>query len=320
MEDPSSLLTSIVSSSIIYALAVFGVSLFLLYRTSEWFTEGSVEIAGRLGASKFIIGVIVAGFGTSLPEFATSVYAAFAGYSGVAVGNAVGSNITNIALVLGLSCLVGTVKVRKEIELREGMIGLGIMIFASIFILHNRDIQRWEGLVFVAVFGAYIYRALKNPANHREPIIHGSLSKSVFALVGGLGGVLVGSALLVNSAVAIARFLGVPEAVIGMTMVAVGTSLPELAVAIVAAKKGYTTLMLGNVLGSNIMNILLVLGAASLVSPLMVEPEISEMALPVMLLLSLLLVLFMREGIDIGWRKGIILLGIYILFLALSFT
>jgi cation:H+ antiporter len=320
MEGPSEVLSSLVSSSILYAFAFFGVSLFILYRSSEWFTEGSVEMAGRMGVSKFIIGVIVAGFGTSMPELATSVYAAVVGASGVAVGNAVGSNITNIALVLGLSCLVGSVKVRKEIELREGLTGLGIMLIASAVILHNSEVDRVDGLLLMSVFMAYLYRTLRNKANYREPIIHGSLPKNILFIVVGLGGVLLGSAILVNSAVAIARFFGVPEAVIGLTMVALGTSLPELSVAVVAAKKGYTTLMLGNVLGSNVMNILLVLGAAAIASPLLVEPEISDAAIPMMLLLSLLLVFFMREGTFIRWRQGVLLLALYAVFIWLSFT
>jgi cation:H+ antiporter len=319
MEDPS-LLTALVSASIISAFAVFVVSLMLLYRSSEWFTEGSVKLASRIGVSKFIIGVVIAGFGTSLPELATSVYAAFAGSSGVAVGNAVGSNITNIALVLGLACLVGSVKVRRDIELREGLIALFIMFFASIFLIHNRDLVRQEGLLFIAVFVAYLFWALKNPINHRDPRSQGKLSRSIIGIMGGLGGVLLGSALLVSSAVAIARFLGVPEAVIGLTMVAVGTSLPELAVALVAAKKGYPTIVLGNIIGSNIMNMLLVLGAASIVAPLTVGPEIFGMALPMMLFLSFLLVIFMRAWEELRWEKGVLFLGLYAFFLWLSFT
>lgn len=319
MEELTLLLVSLISSSLGYALIIFGVSLVLLYRSSEWFTEGSVKIASEIGASKFIIGVIVAGFGTSLPELATTVYAAFVGSSGVAVGNAVGSNITNIALVLGLSCLVGSVKVRREIELKEGLIGLGIMFFASIFIVTDNIIARTEGLLFIIVFVLYLYSALKNPANHRDVVKEDGLLRSVAWVIVGLGGVLLGSALLVSSAVAIARFLGVPESVIGLTMVAVGTSLPELSVTLVAAKKGYMPIVLGNIIGSNIMNMLLVLGAASLVAPLIVEQEIVKMALPMMLFLSILLVFFMQRRENIRWMEGLILLAFYAVFLWLSF-
>jgi cation:H+ antiporter len=303
----------------ITASLVFISSLLLLAYSSDWFTEGSAKVARRIGVSKFIIGVIVVGFGTSLPEFATSVYASLIGSSGVAVGNVVGSNIANIALVLGLSCLLRPVIVRRE-ELKEGAISLSIMLLASILLLHNRDVARIEGLILLSLFALYLRYALKNPANHRAPQKETKILGAALRVLAGLAGVLLGSIFLVRSAIVLARLLGVPESVIGLTMVAFGTSVPELAVAIAAARKGYVTMLLGNILGSNIMNMLLVLGAASLVMPLVVEVEIATKALPMMLFLSLLLAVFMKTGGEIRRGEGLILLGLYALFLWLTFS
>jgi cation:H+ antiporter len=299
----------------ISAFLVFIFSLLLLAFSSDWFTEGSAKVARRIGASKFIIGVIIVGFGTSLPELATSVYASIIGSSGVAVGNAIGSNIANIALVLGLACFIRPIIIRKEIELKEGMISLLLTLLGSLFVLYNRDVVRIEGLILLSLFILYIRHALKNPANNRAPQYDDKTWKTVLHVLGGLAGILICSIFLVRSAIAIAHLLGIHESVIGLTLVALGTSVPELAVAVAAARKGYATMVLGNIIGSNIMNMLLVLGAASLVKPLTVDAEIAAMALPLMLFLSFLVVVFMKTKMEIGRGEGLILLSLYALFL-----
>jgi len=299
---------------------VFIFSLSLLIFFSNWFTEGSAKVARRIGVSKFIIGVIIIGFGTSLPELATSVHASIIGSSGIAVGNVVGSNIANIALVLGLTCFIRPIIIRKDIELKEGMISLLLILFASFFVLYNRDVVRIEGFIFLSLFILYIRYALKNPANNKAPQYEDKIWKPALQVIGGLTGVLLGSFFLVRSAITLANFIGVPESIIGLTMVAIGTSVPELVVAIAAARKGYATMVLGNIIGSNIMNMLLVLGTASIVMPLTVDTKIATMALPLMLFLVLLLVVFMKTKREIGRWQGFILLSLYTLFFWLIFS
>jgi cation:H+ antiporter len=200
------------------------------------------------------------------------------------------------------------------------MISLLIILLASFFVLYNRDVVRIEGLILLSLFILYIRYALKNPANNRAPQYDDKIGKPALQVLGGLAGVLLGSIFMVKSAITIAHFLGIPESVIGLTMVAFGTSVPELAVAVAAARKGYATMVLGNIIGSNIMNMLLVLGTASLVMPLTVDAEIATMALPLMLSLSLLVVVFMKTKMEIGRGQGFILLSLYALFLWLSFS
>lgn len=301
------------------SLIVLAFSVVLLAYSSDYFTEGAAKIARRFGVSKFIIGALIVGFGTSSPELFSSVYASLSGAGGVAIGNVVGSNIANIGLILGLAAFIRSAVIRSQVEFTNGVACLLLTALASVLILLEYEVSRLDGVVLLIAFAFYIALSIRNPVNALRAPDHGEdAARAGVQLVLGLSGVLVGSVLLVNSAVAIAHALGVAESVIGLTLVAFGTSVPELAVSLVAAKKGYFTMVVGNVVGSNIFNILLVLGAAALASPIPVDSAIAFSSTPMMLLATALMLLFMRTGWVVTRGEGLVLILYYAAFLKVS--
>jgi len=295
-------------------------SIVMLAYSSDYFTEGAARIARRLGVSRFIVGAVVIGFGTSSPELFSSVYASLREAGGVAIGNVIGSNIANIGLILGSAAFIRPAVIRQKVEYLNATACLLLSLLAAVLILAGGGVSRTDGALLLLVFAAYIYYSVKNPNNAVYARDTGEdAGRAVLHLVFGLAGVLAGSVLLVNSAVAIARALGVPESVIGLTLVAFGTSVPELAVSLVAAKKGYYTMVVGNVVGSNIFNILLVLGAAALAAPIAADAAIAQRSTPAMLAITAAMLLFMRTGWRVSRGEGLLLLLFYIAFIAASF-
>ncbi len=269
-------------------LLILGLA--LLVKGADWFVDGAAGIAGKCKISPLVIGLTVVAFGTSAPELAVSVAAAVGRSTDIAVGNIVGSNLCNILLILGLSSLVHSLPVEKN-SLR---LDLPVLLFSSALIIGlgawGREISWWDGLIFLAVFAGYmvlLFRgALKErkagvlpPPEEKEPPkgkaglwLARMEQKTWFLIVltvVGLGMVAGGGELLVEAAKRIANdYLHIPEGVIGLTVVAIGTSLPELVTSVVAAKKGETDIAVGNIIGSNIFNILLIGGVSSLFHPL----------------------------------------------------
>ncbi len=305
----------------IISLITLAFSIVLLAYSSDYFTEGAAKVARRFGVSKFIIGAVVIGFGTSSPELFASVYASFSGSGGIAIGNVVGSNIANIGLILGLAAFIRAVVIRRDVEFRNGIICLLLTVLASILIVYGDVVSFQDGMLLLLVFAFYIAYSIKNPVNSTiVPDKTEDARNAAAHVVFGLAGVLAGSVLLVKSAVAIAHAIGVPESVIGLTLVAFGTSVPELAVSVVAARKGYFTMVLGNVIGSNIFNLLLVLGASAAVNPVFVDDGIAFRSTPIMLIITALMLLFMRTGWKINRREGMLLLLCYGVFLGVSLS
>ncbi len=306
--------------SVVQNIAVLAFSVLLLAYSSDYFTEGAARVARRLGVSRFIIGAVVIGFGTSSPELFSSVYASLMNAGGVALGNVVGSNIANIGLILGSAAFIRPALVRQKIEYINAAACLLLTALAALLILAGGVVSRTDGFLLLGVFAVYIYYSIKNPNNtvYARDTDEDSERAAVHLLLG-LGGVLAGSILLVNSAVAVARGLGVPESVIGLTLVAFGTSVPELAVSIVAARKGYYTMVVGNVVGSNVFNILLVLGAAAVAAPIPADAAILYRSIPAVLFITGAMLLFMRTGWRVSRIEGAVLLLFYLGFLRLSF-
>tara|TARA_B100000315_G_scaffold236141_1_gene251652 strand:+ start:1863 stop:2825 length:963 start_codon:yes stop_codon:yes gene_type:complete len=294
------------------------LSLILLAYSSDLFTDGSIMVAKKTGISNFVIGVIIIGFGTSIPELSTSIYAASVGSSGISLGNVVGSNIANLALVLGSICIIGPIMINNEMELKKSLLSLIFVFVALFFIFHNLVVDRLDGIILLSLFILYIGYILKDSPNNSSDRFRGRTGRIVFNVFGGLVGVLLGSTFLVKSAINLAQFFGVSESIIGLTLVAGGTSLPELAVGLAAIRKGQSSMVLGNIMGSNIMNILLVLGLASMVMPLAVDVDIFISA-GFLLFLSLMLVIFIKIKKELGRGAGFFLLSLYVLFL-LIFT
>lgn len=251
-------------------LFIFGMG--LLIKGADYFVEGGGGLAARYGVSSATIGFTVIAFGTSLPEFVVSVNAVISGNSGVALGNALGSNIANIALVLALCALVSPAMFMagpsgKGRVQNETILMIAATVFFALLALTG-ELTRISGMLMLAAFGAILYIIWKKLGT--EPVerieTHGNMDWVLTA--GGLVAVILGSQLVLDSAITIAEAFGIPEFVIGMTIVAFGTSLPELATSLMAILRGDLGISAGNLMGSNIFNLLLVLGTGALLRPI----------------------------------------------------
>lgn len=275
----------------------------VLVWSADKFVDGAVGVARFCGMSTLLIGMVVVGFGTSAPEMVVSALSAMQNAPELALGNAYGSNIANIALILGVTAIISPVVVVRKALKRDLPILIAVTAL-SVFLVSDGSIMRMDGvillLVFAGVMGFNIWnemrqKAVAGNAEEAEPQEGESLSlgKSVFWLVLGLALLVGSSRALVWGAVEIARALGVSDLLIGLTIVAVGTSLPELASSIVAARKGEDDLAFGNIIGSNLFNTLLVVGIAATISPMnSYEPAVFTRDMPVMAVLTVLLLLF----------------------------
>ena len=243
------------------ALIIFG---------ADFLVDGSSAIARRAGISEFVIGLTIVGFGTSCPELVVSLTGALQGNADISVGNVVGSNIFNTLLILGMTAVIAPVAVTRANSRRDIPITLLVTFLFVTLGLTGQRITRWEGVAFLLVFVAYMVYCFKSDTGAQEEAGAKvrSLGLAILLVVGGLAGLIFGGQLFVNNATAIARAVGVSDKFIAITLLAGGTSFPELATCIVAAAKKKDQLALGNVLGSNVFNILLILGASSVVTPL----------------------------------------------------
>ncbi len=304
-----------------FILLIVGV--IILVKGSDYFIEGAAYIARYFGISDLLIGLTVVAMGTSLPELGVSAYASYMGSGSLAVGNVVGSNVANIALILGLVLLFRRLEMDEKMYRRDGYFMLVISFIFAAMAFFDGIISRIEGIILMALFISYLtllYKQRRMGMAEDHPIRkEGRLFEESLKLSIGAIGVLIGSRFLVNSAIEIASVLGISEGAIGSTLVAVGTSLPELAVSVTALKKGYTPISIGNLIGSNIFNILWVIGVASIISPLNANDVLMKFNIPIMLAVAILLLVFMRFNAEFGKREGIIFMGIYILFLAANF-
>ena len=259
--------------------------LVLLLFGGEFLVRGAVALADRLGVSHLVIGLTVVAAGTSAPELVVCLIAALEGSPGIAVGNVIGSNIANILLILGVAGLICVLPVNRRSLYRDGSVAIFAAILLAVISMTG-TIERWHGFLMLVCLVAYLgfcYRSDRRSRKAQASIdveIEELAGKDrrlwllLLYLFGGLAGVLVGSELLVQGATEVARAAGVSEAIIGLTLVALGTSLPELATGIIAARHKHTDLALGNVLGSNIFNILAIMGVVAVTQPLAVPAEI----------------------------------------------
>jgi len=274
---------------------LFGLA--LLVWSADRFVEGSASTARHLGAPPLLIGMVIVGFGTSAPEMVVSVLAAWQGKPGIALGNAYGSNITNIALILGLTAVINPIAVHSQV-LRKQLPILTAVTGLAAWQIRNGEVTRPDAVVLLAVFAGLmawsIWQGLrKKPdalgcAVEQELEVHGMpIRRAVFWLVAGLALLIAGSRILVWGAVEIAYGFGVSDLIVGLTVVAVGTSLPELASSIAATRRREHDIALGNVLGSNLFNTLAVVGIAGAIHPMAVGPEVFNRDMLVMASLTL---------------------------------
>ncbi|WP_343339260.1 Inner membrane protein YrbG [Terrisporobacter petrolearius] len=261
------------------------IGFLLLIKGADFFVEGSSSIAKKFNIPSLIIGLTIVAFGTSAPEAAVSITAAIRGQNEMAIANVVGSNIFNILFVVGVTAMIKPIYVQKSTILKEfpflllSSIVLAILAYDVWFQGYNENIlTRADGLIFIALFIIFIYYLIDMAINSNDETSEENykvmpLSKSILLSIGGLLGIIIGGNFVVNSASDIAMSLGMSENLVGLTIVAIGTSLPELATSIVAAKKGESDIAIGNAVGSNIFNILFVLGVSSCISNVPVQAE-----------------------------------------------
>ena len=251
------------------------VGLGLVVLGADWLVNGASSIARRAGISEFVIGLTIVGFGTSCPELVVSLSGAIEGNSDISVGNVVGSNIFNVLFILGLTAMVLPVGMTDKNRRIDIPITLGVTILLVILgitgSMSRPVISRWEGVLMLLVFSAYLFYCFKSDSKdefsetQRATL---SITKSIALTLTGLAGLIFGGDLFVDSATALARQIGVSDKFIAVTILAGGTSLPELATSLVAAIKGKEQLALGNILGSNVFNAMLILGLSSVITPL----------------------------------------------------
>ena len=314
------------------ALAFIAVilGLAMLVWSADRFVEGSAATARHFGMPPLLIGMVVVGFGTSAPEMVVSALAAWQGKSGIALGNAYGSNITNIALILGVTALISPIAVHSQV-LRKELPILTVVTALAAWQLSDGVITRADAALLLAVFAGLmawtIWQGLRQQNDALGSEIEQELAahampvrRAVFCLALGLILLIISSRILVWGAVEIAEGLGVSDLIIGLTVVAVGTSLPELASSIIAARRGEHDIALGNILGSNLFNTLAVVGVAAAIQPLSVGAEVLDRDMLVMAALTLSLF-----AIGYGWRqsggrisrsKGGLLLAAYLAYTA----
>ena len=322
--------------SILFVVGISGV-----YFGAEWLVKGSSKLSRDLGIKPIVIGLTVVAFGTSSPELAVSLTASIKGSNDIAIGNIIGSNIANIGLILGVAAIVLPLKVEKVIMRRELPLMIGISA-GLYFMAIDRKIGFVDGLLLftgiILFIGYQIYHTLNSKKESRNSTASNPVSKTgtpestteesqtrrhllsnIIYIVIGLACLLVGSHVLVKSAIFIAGSFGISEMVIGMTVVAFGTSVPEMATSVVSVLKKESDICVGNVIGSNIFNILLVLGSVALVRPLNVERGTLFFEFPIMLLFSLALIPMIRGRLTVNRLAGVVLMSGYLAFIFLLF-
>lgn len=295
----------------------------------EALLRGAVTVATGFKVPPLIIGLTIIAFGTSAPELTVSLNAALGGQPDISIGNVVGSNIANILLVLGAMAVVSPFFVNQGTLGRDGGFMLGVSIVLLLFGLYG-GIPTLAGALLLAVlvgFTIYLYTSNRSSddtaeaeAGVDENLVPGGLPVAFVVLLLGLAGVIWGAELMVDGAVGLARQFGIPEAVIALSLVAIGTSLPELAVSLVAAMRGHAGLAVGNIIGSNISNILLILGGTALLADLPISTAIAYRDLPIMVAVAWLGLFFMASGRRMSRREGIICLALYGSYMGFIFT
>ncbi len=302
----------------VFAIPAFIFGVVLLYKGSDILVDGTAKIAIHLGLSSLIISVILVGFGTSSPEFAISVGAAIQGESDISVGNIIGSCIANLLLVLGISSIVRPITIKQSILKRElPIVTIAVFIFFLVSYFGLLDNYHLFGgvlfLIIFAVFLYYFYCCAKKERVKVENVEDSSIGKNLIFVVLGIVFVVLGAYLLIESAIAIANFFGIAKIIIALSIVAIGTSLPELVVSAMAAYKKESDIAVGNVLGSNVFNIFLILGFSALFIPLNAANNMDHLIL--LLVVTLLMYPILFTGKVISRKEGAVMLIFYSFFM-----
>ncbi|MCK5255267.1 MAG: calcium/sodium antiporter [Deltaproteobacteria bacterium] len=336
---------------------LFFIGLVLLVKGSDFFVASAMRISKRLGVSEFVIGPTLVAFGTSLPEMGASIVASIKHQSGIVVGNVLGSNVANIGLIMGIVAVLWVLKTNSQMLKRDGYIMLFAAVLFYIF-LFNGVVSRIEGSVFLVLYVVYVLFVIET-ASKSDQVYHfkdfityffkfsyihtiskgfflgnykgkkghsedtftkGGILKELGIIVLSIIAICYGAKFLVEEAVFFAKFFHVPQTLIGLSLIAIGTSLPELAVSLSAARKGFGNIVVGNVIGSNIANIFLIIGVSSIISPLAVIKSTIFISAPFMIFMTLLFLFFMLSRKQLERIEAIILLLLYGFFLSYMFV
>lgn len=303
--------------------------LVLLVGSGDVLVRGSVSIAKQFKLSPLVVGMTIVAFGTSAPELIVSIQAAVSGHPEIALGNVIGSNITNIALVLGITTVIIVIPVKSSHLIREWLI-LMVVSFLFIFFLKNNTINRIEGIILIIALVGFIVYSLRSgdvQPNTEHEAATTNIYLSIAMIIAASAGLAYGADLLVGSASAIASKMGISERVISITIVAFGTSVPELAASVISALKKQTDISIGNIIGSNLFNIMAVIGITATVHPIQAEFKDFFTDFAWMLIFSVLLILLVqpytigkrKKGSELNRSGGVLLLGLYVIYIFLLF-
>ncbi|WP_434798413.1 calcium/sodium antiporter [Terrisporobacter vanillatitrophus] len=303
------------------------IGFFFLIKGADLFVEGSSSIAKKFNVPSMVIGLTIVAMGTSAPEAAVSITSSLAGQNDMSVANVVGSNFFNILVVLGVSSIIATLPVQKGTIKKDAPFLLLVSVLLLLFGL-NLNIGRIEGLILLAVFTYFLIDTIKsakkgNPETANEAATtmdvevteQSSMSKTILLSIIGVVGIVLGGDMVVNSATDIATSFGMSANLVGLTIVAIGTSLPEFVTSVVAIKKGETEIAIGNIIGSNIFNILFVLGLATIISPITIS-TFALIDVIFMVAITVLLYFFMKKDNSLVKSQGIIFLILYLAYMA----
>ncbi|WP_108482234.1 calcium/sodium antiporter [Oceaniglobus ichthyenteri] len=305
----------------VIALGAIAFGVYLLVKGGDWTIDNAVVIAEKSGLSKLFIAATIVAFGTSAPELFTSINANLSGYPGISVGNVIGSNIANVLMVVGISAVIAPI-VFSRTEVRVDALVMIAATAAMAVAILNGLLPRWGGFAMVAAIIAYIlyqYKASKLDIDEGDGDDSGATRPGLMLILG-IVTLLVGSELLVQGAVAGGVALGVPEAVIGMTMIAFGTSLPELTACVAAARKNQSDMIIGGIVGSNIFNILSVMAFSAVAKPLIIESRFAEFDMPIVIVVTLLFAVFLLFTGRIGRLSGALMAVAYLIFTVAQFA
>lgn len=307
-----------------YFILILGFA--MLIKGADYFVEGSSHIAKILRISPIFVGLTIVAFGTSSPEMAVSIRAAMKGSNGIALGNAIGSNIFNISLVVGITAIINPLRVERETVRKEIPFTLLSSILLLILMMDKRlqsisynQLSQGDGLVLLSFFAIFMYYLFEVARNSREnndeeeDMLTTSKAKEIVYVVGGLAAIILGGELVVRSSTRIATQFGMSETLVGLTIAAVGTSLPEMITCITAAAKKHSDIAVGNIVGSNIFNLLFVLGTSSIISPIAVDEKVFTDVL-CMIGYTTILLIFSKTQHKVNRIEGMILLVSYVLY------
>ena len=307
--------------SILLQVVLLLVGFVFLIKGSDFFVDGASSVASLLKIPTIIVGLTIVAFGTSAPEAAVSITSSWTGSNAMAVGNVIGSNLFNMLMVIGIAALLSNLLMEKSVLEKDLPFLVGITVLWAVFIVIGWNISQIEGIILLVILLAYIIYLVRSARKSKDADVVEkpklSLPKSIIFILVGIAGIVLGGDLVVNSASDIAIALGMSEALVGLTIVAIGTSLPELVTSITALKKGENQLVIGNVIGSNIFNILFVLGASSAISAI---PLDSSLLIDVlfMVAVTILCYIFGKTQDKYDKKEGIILIALFIVYMAFA--